>query len=51
MSPDVILGEGYSFLVDYWSIAICLYEFMCGGVPFAENEEDPMDIYYAIINE
>ena len=51
MAPEVILGEGYSFQVDIWSIAICMYEFMCGGVPFGENADEPMDVYLAIINE
>lgn len=51
MAPEVILGEGYTLNVDYWSIAICLYEFMCGGVPFGETADDPMDVYLAIINE
>ena len=51
MAPEVILGEGYSFKVDFWSIAICMYEFMCGGVPFGENHEEAMDVYLAIINE
>ena len=34
MAPEIILGEGYSFQVDIWSIAICMFEFVCGGVPF-----------------
>ena len=51
MSPDVILGEGYSFAVDYWSIGVCLYEFMCGGVPFGENADEPMNIYLSIVNQ
>ena len=51
MAPEVILGEGYSFKVDFWSIAICMYEFMCGGVPFGENHEEAMDVYLSIINE
>jgi len=51
MAPEVILGEGYSFAVDFWSIAICMYEFMCGGVPFGENHEEAMDVYLSIINE
>jgi cGMP-dependent protein kinase len=51
MAPEVILGEGYSFKVDFWSIAVCMYEFMCGGVPFGENHEEPMDVYLAVINE
>ena len=51
MAPEVILGEGYSFQVDIWSIAICMYEFVCGGVPFGENAEEPMDVYLAIVND
>lgn len=51
MAPEVILGDGYSFQVDYWSIAICMYEFMCGVVPFGENAEEPMDVYLAVIND
>ena len=51
MAPEVILGEGYTFKVDFWSIGICMYEFMCGGVPFGENHEEAMDVYISIINE
>ena len=51
MAPEIILGEGYSFQVDIWSIAVCMYEFMCGTVPFGENADDPMDVYLAIMNE
>ena len=50
MAPEVILGENYSFRVDYWSIAVCLFEFICGGVPFGETSEDPTEIYLSIIN-
>ena len=50
MAPEIIMGGGYSFQVDYWSISICMYEFMCGEVPFADKEEDPMEIYFEIIN-
>lgn len=51
MAPEVILGEGYTFSVDFWSIAVCMYEFMCGVVPFGESAEDPMDVYISIVNE
>jgi cGMP-dependent protein kinase len=51
MAPEVVLGEGYSFQVDYWSIAICIYEFICGGVPFGEGADDPMNVYVSVINE
>ncbi len=59
MAPEVIIGEGYTFAIDYWSVgkigslllAICMFEFMCGGVPFGENADDPMNVYVAILNE
>jgi cGMP-dependent protein kinase 1 len=49
MAPEIITGKGYSYSVDLWSIGVCLYEFMCGGVPFAEDAEDPYEIYESII--
>jgi cGMP-dependent protein kinase len=41
MAPEILTGKGYSYTVDLWSIGICLYEFMCGGVPYAEDADDP----------
>ena len=51
MSPEVILGEGYSFEVDYWSAAVIMYELVIGHLPFTGNKDDPMSIYFSIINE
>ena len=39
MAPEIILGKGYSFSVDIWSLGICMYEFLCGGVPYAEDAD------------
>lgn len=39
MAPEIILGKGYSFSVDLWSVGVCMYEFLVGGVPYAENAE------------
>ncbi len=49
MAPEIISGKGYTFNVDLWSIGICLYEFMCGGVPYAEEKESPYEIYQEIL--
>ena len=51
MAPEISKGEGYSFQVDIWSIAVCLYEFFCGKLPFGEEYDDPMDIYRAVSKE
>lgn len=49
MAPEVILGKGYGISADYWSIGIILFEFLCGGVPFGENESDNYSIYEKIL--
>ena len=51
MAPEVIMGKGYTFKVDYWSIAIMMYEYLCGKTPFGEGLEEPMDIYLAVVNQ
>jgi cGMP-dependent protein kinase len=51
MAPEILKGKGYSYLVDLWSIGICLFEFMCGGVPFGENLDDPYEIYSEIMRK
>ena len=49
MAPEVIIGKGYGCSADIWSVGICLYEFLCGGVPFGEEEEDPYTIYEKVL--
>jgi cGMP-dependent protein kinase len=51
MAPEMVNGTGYSFQVDMWAIAICMYELFCGKVPFGEDCEDPMEIYKAVSKE
>jgi cGMP-dependent protein kinase len=51
MAPEITKGEGYSFQVDIWSAAVCMYEFFCGKLPFGEEYDDPMDIYRAVTKE
>ncbi len=51
MSPEVITGKGYKAYSDLWSLGICLYEFLCGKAPYADEEDDPYTIYEAILSE
>lgn len=49
LAPEVIVGKGYTKNADLWSLGICLYELLCGRVPFAEDEDDPYSIYEEIL--
>lgn len=49
MAPEIIIGKGYGVAVDYWSLGIMVYEFICGSVPFGEDEEEPYAIYEKIL--
>ena len=50
MAPEVMKGIAYNCSVDYWSVGVCLYEFIFGKVPFAPEHKDPNEIYKAINN-
>lgn len=51
MAPEILKGKGYDFAVDIWSLGICMYEFMCGLVPFGEECEDPYEVYQLITSQ
>ena len=51
MAPEIVKGGGYTFQVDIWSIAVCMYEFFCGKLPFADDYDDPMMVYKSVMNE
>ncbi|KAI8890990.1 kinase-like protein [Backusella circina FSU 941] len=41
LAPEVLLGESYSFGIDYWSFGTILYEMLAGITPFwADNHAD-----------
>ena len=50
MAPEVIMGKGYNMNADYWSLGIMIYEFMCGGVPFGEEDNDSYTIFEKILD-
>jgi cGMP-dependent protein kinase len=51
MAPEIIKGEGYSFQVDIWSTAVCMYEFFVGKLPFGEDLDNPLEVYRVITKE
>ena len=51
MAPELLTGKGYSYSVDMWSIAVTIYEFLCGNLPFAESVSEPSSVYSAILHD
>ncbi|VUZ98190.1 cGMP-dependent protein kinase [Plasmodium vivax] len=49
MAPEVILGKGYGCTVDIWALGVCLYEFICGPLPFGNDQEDQLEIFRDIL--
>jgi len=51
IAPEVLLGKGYGFSCDYWSIGIITYEIYYNSYPFGNNAYDPMDVYREVIKK
>ena len=51
MAPEVIQNKGYGAAADLWSVGVMLYEFVCGRVPFGEEEEDPYIALKLVVEE
>ena len=51
ISPEVLLGKGYSFSCDYWSIGICIYYIYYGILPFGNNSLEILDTYKEIVEK
>jgi cGMP-dependent protein kinase len=51
MAPEVLLGKGYSYSCDYWSIGIIAYEIYYNRYPYGDRAKDPMDVYKEIIKK
>eukprot|EP00744_Colponema_vietnamica_P000327 GILI01000578.1.p1 GENE.GILI01000578.1~~GILI01000578.1.p1 ORF type:complete len:896 (+),score=318.89 GILI01000578.1:250-2937(+) len=37
LAPEVILGKGYGKSADIWAAGVCLFEFVCGPLPFGNS--------------
>jgi len=43
MAPEMIRNTGFTTSADLWSLGICLYEFVLGEFPFANNYKEVLD--------
>ncbi|XP_054639417.1 protein kinase C, delta a isoform X2 [Dunckerocampus dactyliophorus] len=42
IAPEILLGQKYSFSVDWWSFGVLLYEMLVGQSPFHGDDEDEL---------
>lgn len=47
LAPELLLMQGHGASVDWWSLGVCLYEFMTGIPPF--NDETPQKVFDNIL--
>jgi cGMP-dependent protein kinase len=51
MAPEVLLGKGYSFSCDYWSIGIVAYELYYRKYPYGDKAKEPLQVYREILKK
>lgn len=51
IAPEVLLGKGYGFSCDYWSIGVIGHLIFYSAFPFGRNAKDPIDIYREVMKK
>ena len=49
IAPEVLLGKGYSYSCDYWSVGIITHEIYYNYYPFGNDASDPMEVYREVL--
>ncbi|XP_054876900.1 serine/threonine-protein kinase greatwall [Poeciliopsis prolifica] len=48
LAPELLLGKPHDYMVDWWALGVCLFEFLTGVPPF--NDETPQLVFQNILN-
>lgn len=48
IAPEAILGQGYNYSVDWWSLGVLIFEMIAGCPPFYST--NPLHTYEKIIS-
>lgn len=51
IAPEVLLGRGYGYSADYWSIGITAFEVFYNFYPFGNKAKDPMEVYKEVVKK
>lgn len=51
IAPEVIIGKGYSFSCDFWSLGVIAFEIFYNQYPFGNNANDPLEVYKEVITQ
>ena len=49
IGPEVLMGKGYSYSCDYWSVGVITHELFYNYYPFGNNASDPMEVYRDVL--
>ena len=51
IAPEVLIGKGYSYSCDYWSVGIITHELYYNYYPFGNDATDPMEVYREVLKK
>jgi serine/threonine protein kinase len=51
LAPEVVLGSGHSWQVDWWTLGIFLFEIVYGKTPFRSENGGRKEIFYNILTK
>mmetsp|Transcript_4051 Transcript_4051/g.3444 ORF Transcript_4051/g.3444 Transcript_4051/m.3444 type:complete len:151 (+) Transcript_4051:466-918(+) len=45
LAPEMVIGKGHSFEVDYWALGILIFEMLVGIPPFYRKDQNTQKIF------